>query len=677
MSLGRIPQSIQEAIPGLFKSKQKSIERYKQVIAPEFNREFYSATYPDVVTSGIDPLIHFISQGWKEERDPNPWFSTSYYLAANPDVSSSGINPFFHYLVHGRLEGRAIMPSDQANRRDPALVLDQRVQAGPRVRTDGTERFGVIALVKNEADIIETFAAHVVELFDVIVFVDHGSSDGTYEFLKRLKAARREIFVYQLAEPGYIQAQLMNHVIRTSKELKGLDWIFMLDADEFLPFASREEFAEALAKYNDAPLITMRWKNLIPAEYWDYRVTFDRQFLVPSTGSPYVKVAFQPNMIRNSEFWVEQGNHSISNFEGGQPILGKPAFDLFHLPVRSKNQLSLKLSQGIASYLQLGSSKKKLEGAHWYKIIESLKQGEITQGHLDRIVASYGISDADLSPCTRASLIKEGYHASDITLAMAELNEKIEVPGNIAELVFRVNGDLAAKPPSEIQGRPVRRLETTAGQTIRRAADDAGFLFQTLPPTANDDPILDKAPVADLAFMRDFLRPSYWAIDDLTPSAWTGHIPFMFAFVSSFRPRRYAELGTHWGASFFAYCQAAARGEIATEAIAIDSWQGDEHAGRYDEKVFSNFTWILRKYARHGRYLREYFDDAAKKFENGSVDLLHIDGLHTYEAVRHDFETWLPKMSDRGVIFFHDTTVHERDFGVWLFWDEIRSRYLR
>ncbi len=160
----------------------------------------------------------------------------------------------------------------------------------------------------------------------------------------------------------------------------------------------------------------------------------------------------------------------------------------------------------------------------------------------------------------------------------------------------------------------------------------------------------------------------------LEETAWAGHIPFAMFITSAFRPRVFVELGTFRGASYCAFCQAVKSVKTKTKCFAVDTWQGDAHAGQIEREVLVKLkAYHDPLYGDFSRLVESTFDDALDDFADGSIDLLHIDGFHTYEAVRHDFETWQPKMSKRGIVLFHDTTVRERDFGVWKFWDEVKE----
>ena len=196
-----------------------------------------------------------------------------------------------------------------------------------------------------------------------------------------------------------------------------------------------------------------------------------------------------------------------------------------------------------------------------------------------------------------------------------------------------------------------------------------------------------------------FQRPSRLGPD----SAWYGHLPFANWIMRAARPSVFVELGTHAGISYAGFCEAVLSCHLPTRCIAIDSWQGDEHAGFYGESVYEEFSRFHdQRFGGFSRLLRCRFEEALDRFPDarrggsaqddanepehspgddfaggtgGGIDLLHIDGRHLLCDITEDFRSWLPKLSRRAVVLLHDTNVRERDFGVWRFWETLRERY--
>ncbi len=157
-------------------------------------------------------------------------------------------------------------------------------------------------------------------------------------------------------------------------------------------------------------------------------------------------------------------------------------------------------------------------------------------------------------------------------------------------------------------------------------------------------------------------------------TAWAGHIPFLFALFKLSKPRNYVELGVQYGGSFVAACSAAARYDIGTSCFGIDNWQGDRHSRSYDgDDEFRKLSEYLKRHFPTAVLHRKDFSDALQTFEDGTIDILHFDGLHTLEAIQRDFADWRPKLSRRGIALFHDISLREAEFGVWKFWDRLKT----
>jgi hypothetical protein len=160
------------------------------------------------------------------------------------------------------------------------------------------------------------------------------------------------------------------------------------------------------------------------------------------------------------------------------------------------------------------------------------------------------------------------------------------------------------------------------------------------------------------------------------PPSWLDNTPFAFWIMDALRPSTFVELGCHSGNSYASFAQAVQMLGLSTRCYGVDTWRGDPHAGFFDEKVFEDWsTYHNRRFSSFSRLIRSTFDEAVGQFRDGSIDLLHLDGYHTLEAVTHDFHAWRPKLSDRAVVLCHDIDVREKDFGAWRLWERLKDDY--
>ena len=175
-----------------------------------------------------------------------------------------------------------------------------------------------------------------------------------------------------------------------------------------------------------------------------------------------------------------------------------------------------------------------------------------------------------------------------------------------------------------------------------------------------------------LSYPQAFMVPKW--LSDMPH--WHRHIPFAAALVGILDPRVYVELGAFKGDSYAAICQAVDELDLRARCYAVDTWRGDGHVGDYSDEIYlalSRFNTI--NFSRFSTLMRMSFDEALGHFSDGSIDLLHIDGFHTEEAVEHDFATWKDKLSDRSIVIFHDINSRLPDFGAWKVWERLASIY--
>lgn len=132
------------------------------------------------------------------------------------------------------------------------------------------------------------------------------------------------------------------------------------------------------------------------------------------------------------------------------------------------------------------------------------------------------------------------------------------------------------------------------------------------------------------------------------PSAWKGHRKFANWLVNKISPTITVDLGVDYGYSLFSLAES----NIGT-VYGIDSFEGDLHAGTHTDAYDVVMDTIKQNNYNNIKIIKGFFNDIAAEW-NLPIDILHIDGLHTYNAVKNDYEKWSKFLKDDAVLIMHD-----------------------
>lgn len=188
----------------------------------------------------------------------------------------------------------------------------------------------------------------------------------------------------------------------------------------------------------------------------------------------------------------------------------------------------------------------------------------------------------------------------------------------------------------------IRTVIELGSDLYNRTSDTCDFDESSLPRDFYN--IFDKISYKPKLQMKDI---------ETLPSAWKGHRAFAEWLVSTINPNVIVDLGVDYGYSTF--CLANPKNGVV---YGIDTFTGDAHAGHHSDALAVVTEVVQTNDYQNVKIIQGYFDEVAMTWQE-SIDILHIDGLHTYEAAKNDFVTWSKFLNENAVVLMHDVVAFQ------------------
>jgi len=160
----------------------------------------------------------------------------------------------------------------------------------------------------------------------------------------------------------------------------------------------------------------------------------------------------------------------------------------------------------------------------------------------------------------------------------------------------------------------------------------------------------------------------------ITPKQVRSEITSLAKVVEELEPKVVVEIGTARGGTLFLWSRLA---RPDASIISIDlPW---EVRGGYPpnrKSLYEKFAGPAQTLtlARADSHLPETFAELTNRLAGQKIDFLFIDGDHTYEGVKKDYEQYSPLVRPGGALAFHDVAWNAPGCAceVYRFWDEVK-----
>jgi hypothetical protein len=237
------------------------------------------------------------------------------------------------------------------------------------------------AMLKNEQTITPAFAEMLNEFADYIYIVDHESTDDTFEIIRN---KTRNAKIYKLTSNRYPQSEVSNFFARLIFTETDAEFLFFLDADEFIPFNTKQDLHTFLIENTEYDVIQIPWNNLSPKGR-----SFDSGFTSMGPSENYSKIILSRSIRNVPDYKIAQGNHLVTSDCYTLRVKNQRDKQLLHIPVLSYTNLLIKLINGIRSLENDVVNKVKGNGYHWYSIAMRVTTEALTQNQLNDIIYHY------------------------------------------------------------------------------------------------------------------------------------------------------------------------------------------------------------------------------------------------------------------------------------------------